>query len=212
MDKKILEPVIRKAKEIGVAFWNVTFEELCDSLKDLAKGITKTHLLRVIEDYAAYCTEMGLLLTGANTFKPDSFRAGILFKLNERWHVYYQLTERGYSNHNYIGIYNRKAVRLVGHIAAIFDNMTNDKGEMQLTLVSGTDRPYFHERIKGMIADTKTEVGWDLDSDVRFFCAEQFVPTHFEKTTSGGIQGPRFWDISAQAEKTNNDGELVASF
>src|ERR1017187_2680253 len=79
-----------------------------------------------------------------------------------------------------------------------------------LTLFSGTDRPEFRQRIIGMIADSKSEIGWDLESDYRFFCAEEFIPTHFEKTSSGGIQGPRFWDISEQAELANNDSEIAA--
>ena len=206
VDKKFLEPVISKAKEIGAAFWNVTFEELCASLKDLAKA-HETHLLLVVEDYAAYCADMNLL--------PDRRKwmrivpCGETFALNQQWHVYYQPTERSYSNHDFIGIYTQKAVRLVGHVAAIYDNKTDDNGVMQMTLFSGTDRPEFRQRIIGIIADSKTEVGWDLESDYRFFCAEEFVPTLFEKTSSGGIQGPRFWDISAQAEKAINDAALA---
>jgi len=103
----------------------------------------------------------------------------------------------------------KKAVRLVGHVASIYDNKTDENGGMQLTLFSGPDRPEFRQRIIGIIADSKTEVGWDLESDHRFFCAEEFIPTFFEKTSSGGIQGPRFWDISAQAEKANNDAALA---
>ncbi len=207
VDRKFLEPVYSKAKEFGAAFWNVTFEELCHSLKDLAKA-HETHLLRVVEDYAAYCSDMNLL--------PDRRKwlrivpCGDTFTLNQQWHVYYQPTERSYSNHDFIGIYTNKAVRLVGHVAAIYDNKTDENGVMQLTLFSGADRPEFRQRIIGIIADSLTEIGWDLKSDNRFFCAEAFIPTFFAKTSSGGIQGPRFWDVSAQVEKAdNNDIELA---
>lgn len=206
VDKRILEPAFNKAKEVGAAFWNITFEDLCSSLKDLAKQ-HETHLLRVIEDYADYCSDMSLL--------PDRRKwmrivpCGMTFDLNKKWHVYYQPTERSYSPHDYIGIYNQKAVRLVGSVVAIYDNKTDASGNMFLTLFSGTDRPEFRKRIENMIADSKAKVGWDLVSDYRFFCADEFKPTFFEKTSPGGIQGPRFWDVSEQREKSKNDSELA---
>jgi flavin reductase (DIM6/NTAB) family NADH-FMN oxidoreductase RutF len=55
----VLDLVQHKAKEIGAVFRNVTFENLCESLKELAKE-HETHLVRVIEDYAAYCADMNL--------------------------------------------------------------------------------------------------------------------------------------------------------
>jgi hypothetical protein len=165
-------------------------------------------LLLVVEDYAAYCADMNLLPDRRKWMR--IVHCGETFALNQQWHVYYQPTERSYSNHDFIGIYTQKAVRLVGHVAAIYDNKTADNRVRQLTLFSGTDRPEFRQRIIGIIADSKTEVGWDLESDYRFFCTEEFVPTLFEKTSSGGIQGPRFWDISAQAENANNDAALAA--
>lgn len=205
-DKQFLAPVYHKAKEVGAAFWNVTFEELCDSLEDLAKE-HEIHLKRVIEDYAAYCVDMNLL--------PDRRKllrivpCGTTFPLNQQWHVYYQPTERSYSAHDYIGIYNEKAVRLVGHVAAVYDNKTDEHGNMQLMLVCGTDRPNFRDRVQGMITDSHNKIGWDLRSDHRFFCVEEFMPTFFEKTSWGGIQGPRFWDISAQVAQAKNDSELA---
>ena len=206
-EDQVLEPVRRRVKEIGVTFRNVTFEALCESLKGLAKE-HETHLMRVIEDYAAYCTEMGLL--------PDRRKllrivpCGTTFELNKQWHVYYQPTDRGYSAHDYIGIYNQKSVRLLGRVAAIYDTKIDAADQMQLTLVEGTERPEFRERIAGMVIDSKQKVGWDLTSDTRFFCADQFLPTEFEKTSWGGIQGPRFWDISEQVKKAGgNDSKLA---
>jgi uncharacterized protein YbjQ (UPF0145 family) len=202
-----LEPVRRKAKEIGATFQHVPFEELCDSLKGLAEK-HETHLMRVIDDYTAYCTEMDLL--------PDRRKrlrivpCGDTFDLNKQWHVYYQPTDRSYSDHEYIGIYNQKAVRLLGKVSAIYDNQAGTGGRMQLKLFKGEDRPEFRKRIEGMVVDSKKKVGWDVSSGYRFFCADQFLPTDFEKTSPGGIQGPRFWDISEQVEKTGSDDSKLA--
>lgn len=206
-EDQLLEPVRRKVKEIGVTFQNVTFEKLCESLKGLAKE-HETHLMRVIEDYAAYCTDMDLL--------PDRRKwlrivpCGTTFDLNKQWHVYFQPTDRGYSDHDYIGIYNQKSVRLLGRVVAIYDTKVDAVGQMQMTLIDGTDRPEFHKRIEGMVTDSKQKVGWELRDDHRFFCADQFLPTEFEKTSWGGIQGPRFWDISEQVKKAGADDSKLA--
>ncbi|HMG04851.1 MAG TPA: hypothetical protein VK581_05280 [Chthoniobacterales bacterium] len=205
-DEQFLNSIRIKAKETGIVFRNVTFEKLCDSLKGLAREY-ETHLARVIEDYADYCIEMGLL--------PDRRKwlrivpCGSTLDLNTKWNLYYQPTDRGYSAHEYIGIYNQKAVRFLARVAAIYCNETDAAGQMKLTLVTGIDRPAFHQRIKGMVADSKKKLGWDLTSDTRFFCADQLVPTDFRKTSWGGIQGARFWDISDQVGKAGSDAELA---
>ena len=205
-DEQVIEPVRRKAKEIGAVFQNVTFEKLCDSLQGLAKE-HETHLLRVIEDFAAYCTEMNLL--------PDRRKwlrivpCGTTFDLNKQWHLYYQPTDRGCSPHEYIGIYNQKAVRLLGKVAAIYDSEVDASGDMKLNFFYGKESSDFRERIKGMVADSKQKLGWDMSSGTRFFCADQFLPTEFVKTSWGGIQGPRFWDISEQVKKAGTDAALA---
>ncbi len=205
-EDQALEPVRSKVKDIGAIFRNATFEKLCHSLQGLARE-HETHLVRVIEDYTAYCAEMDLL--------PDRRKwlrivpCGTTFDLNKQWHLYYQPTDRGYSPHEYIGIYNQKAVRLLGRIAAIYDSELDADGQLQLFLVDGQDRPEFRERIGGMILDSKQKIGWDLTSETRFFCAEQFLPTDFKKTSWGGIQGARFWDISEQANIAGTDDQLA---
>jgi hypothetical protein len=201
-----LDPVCRKAKEIGATFKNVTFDKLCDCLEGLAEKY-ETHLTRVIKDFAVYCTDEDLL--------PDRRKwlrivpCGTTFELNKQWNAYYQPTDRGYSAHEYIGIYTQKAVRLLGRVAAIYDRKAGAGGQIELTLVHGDERPEFRERIKGMVVDSKQKVGWDLSNDLRFFCVDQFLPTDFVKTSWGGIQGARFWDISEQVEKAGSDAELA---
>jgi hypothetical protein len=185
----------------------LTFEELCNSLNGLAKEY-EIHLLHVVEDYVAYCAEMELL--------PDRRKwlrivpCGETFELNQKWNLYYQPTARSYSKHEFIGIYNQKSVRLIGRVAAIYDSKLDAAGKMQLKLSEGIDRPEFRKRIENMVADSKQELGWELDSDYRFFCADRFLPTNFEKTSWGGIQGARFQDISEQVEKADTDDLKLA--
>jgi hypothetical protein len=127
-----------------------------------------------------------------------------------RWALTLTAISKSYMPHEYIGIYTQKAVRLIGRVVAIYDSEAGAGGQMQLTLVDGIERPDFRERIKGMATDSKQKLGWDLSSDMRFFCADRFLPTDFEKVSSGGIRGPLFWDISEQVEKAGADDSKLA--
>ena len=124
---------------------------LCEQLEDFAQS-HETHLWRVVEDFRAYCSEMNLL--------PDRRKwlrivpCGTTFNLNVKWDVYYQPTERSYSPHEYLGIYNQKTVQYVGRVAAIYDN-DQVNGAMVLKLVDGTGKPEFEQRITSMVQDTK---------------------------------------------------------
>ena len=197
--------VIAKSTETGVIFKHVTFEQLCRQLEDFAESY-ETHLWRVVADFRAYCSEMNLL--------PDRRKwlrivpCGTTFNLNVEWNVYYQPTERSYSAHEYLGIYNQKAVRYVGKVAAVYDNDTVN-GAMVLKLVEGFGKQEFEQRINGMVQATKAKVGWDVSSDTRFFCVEKFAATSFVKKSSGGIMGPRFWDITKNVKPGITDAEIA---
>jgi hypothetical protein len=80
---------------------------------------------------------------------------------------------------------------------------------MVLKAVEGTGKPEFEQRIASMVQETKAQVGWDVGSDTRFFCVEKFARTRFVKTTSGGIMGPRFWDITEHAKSGATDMEVA---
>ena len=202
-----ISAVLAKSKEVGVIFKHVTFEQLYERLKDFAQSY-ETHLRHVVDDFRAYCSETNLL--------PDRRKwlrivpCGDTIDLNARWHVYYQPTERGYSPHEYIGIYNQKVVRYIGRIAAVYDNEQGN-GTMKLKQMDGTVNLEFEKRITGIVQETKAKIGWDVSHDTRFFCVEQFVPARFVKTSPHGIQGPRFWDITAQAKSNLTDIEVATA-
>ena len=160
-----------------------------------------------MEDYVNYCSEMGLL--------PDRRKwlrvvpCGKTYELNAKWNMYYQPTDRGYSPFHYLGIYTGKAVRLAGTVAAVYDSEEDVDGAMALKFVEGADRPEYRERIRGMVLDTKASVGWDLTSGMRFFCADPFALTEYQKKSPGGIQGARYLDVSEPAQLSATDGELA---
>jgi hypothetical protein len=205
-DSQVAE-VIAKSKERGVIFKHVTFEQMYVQLEDFAQS-HETHLRHVVDDFRAYCSETNLL--------PDRRKllrivpCGDTIGLNAKWHVYYQPTERGYSPHEYLGIYNQKVVQYVGRVVAVYDN-DQVNGAMELKQVEGIANPVFEQRIVAMVQETKAKIGWDVSHDTRFFCVEQFVPTRFVKASPHGIQGPRFWDITEQAKPGATDQEVAGA-
>jgi hypothetical protein len=201
-----LSVVYQKARSFGITFQHFTFEKLCRNLKANVHP-HESGLMHVVEDYLLYCSDMGLL--------PDRriwmriVPCGQTMDSNVQWEVYFQPTERGYSHHDFIGLYKDKAVRHVGKIACIFDYVEADPPPHG-TVVFGENSPGFLRRIQGIVRDTKTSPGWDVSSGHRFFCVDKFIPTLFEKASWGGIQGARFYDVSKLAEPPG-DVSLLAT-
>lgn len=194
------------AKEYAAIFRKTTFEELCKALENVARE-HETHLKSIVNDFVAYCAEMGLLIDRRRWL--SIVPCGKTFDLNEKWQMYYQPTDRGYTPQDYLGIYTDKAVWLIGKITATYDNELDEHGTMHLKLFTGEDRTEFRDRIDGMIKETKEQVGWDLTSGTRFFCVANFFETEFKKTSPGGIMGGRYWDITEQLKSASSD-EILA--
>ena len=202
----LFDGVMLKAKEAGVIFKHVTFEKLYGLLDKFAFE-HETHLKHVVEDFRVYCSDMDLL--------PDRRKwlrivpCGNTVALNEKWDMYYDSSSKGYSRHEYIGIYNQKAVRYVGKVVAVYDNEDDASGGMRLIPVEGAANALFEGRIVQMVADTKAQVGWDVSSEMRFFCVEKFIPTEFIKISPGGIMGKRLWDVTDYVKPGMTDVEFA---
>ncbi len=198
--------VQEKAAQYNARFCAVTFEKLCEAIKTVVEP-HEVHLRHVVEDFLRYADDLHLL--------PDRrtwlsiVPCGDTIELNERWHLYYKPAARGYEPTHFLGIYNQKAVRLMGRIVSVYDYVAGTDGGDQFKRVRLAERPDFIPRIQGMIQDTEKELGWRIHHGMRFFCAERLIPTEFRKTSPHGIQGGRYWDISAYDKKGQTDEELA---
>jgi hypothetical protein len=202
-----VDPVYKAAQELGVTFKALTFETVCKSLKSSVHP-HETQLNAIVEDFLLYCSDMELLPDRRSWMR--IVPCGQTLNLNAKWGVYYQPVDRGYSKHEFIGIYQQKAVRYVGRIICVFDYVSTaahgDGSE-----VSGICDPGCLRRIQGIVADTKVNPGWDISSGHRFFCVDKFVPTDFRKISPGGIQGARFYDVSDMVKGATSIDELAGS-
>ena len=202
----LFDSVMGKAKETGVIFKHVTFEKLYGLLDKFALE-HETHLKHVVEDFRLYCSDMDLLPDRRTWLRIVA--CGNTLALNAKWSMYYRQAYENYSPHEYLGLYNQKAVRYVGKIVATYDNEDDGNGGMKLNLVKGTANQAFEDRIVHMVEETEEEVGWDVSSGLRFFCVDEFIPTFFEKTSPRGIMGRRFWDVTEYVNPGMTDSEFA---
>jgi hypothetical protein len=202
-----VDPVHKAAQALGVTFKALTFETVCKSLKSSVHP-HETQLNAIVEDFLLYCSDMQLLPDRRSWMR--IVPCGQTLSLNAKWAVYYQPVDRGYSKHEFVGIYQQKAVRYVGKITCVFDYVSTDAAPFGTAILGACDANCLR-RIQGIAAETKINPGWDISSGYRFFCVDKFVPTDFRKISPGGIQGARFYDVSDLVKGATPIDELAGT-
>lgn len=208
-----IEPDIEKrltdtiAKEhSGVIFRNVTFEDICKSIRDLFRDY-ESEMQSLMEDYVEYCNEKDLFDQSHNLMR--IVPCGQSFDINRQYGIYFQPSDRGYTKHSYVGIYRNKTVGCLWHIDSIFD-VESDGSTFNKELVYGRDTADYDERIKGIIAAAFAECGYDVECGHRFFCGKEAIDTDFIKTSPGGIQGARFVNVKDIVGHFADDNDLAS--
>jgi hypothetical protein len=186
-EQGIIDSQIR-AQFPEVIFKNVTYEEICSSIKGLFKE-HESAMSELVEDYVEYCNDVKL-------FDQAKFLMRVLpcsqsIEMNRKHGIYFHPSDRGYTPHAYIGIYANKVVQAILGIECVFD-ITLDKGKLTKVLVSGTDTNKFDDALVQIIREAKVQRGWEVSTGHRFFCGS-VADTDFRKTSSGGIQGARLF-------------------
>jgi hypothetical protein len=203
-DKKLLlllsrEPIGAAEDEIkkrlasmrpDVIFKNVTFETVCKVADSLFRDY-EFEMKELTNDYIAYCNEQGLF--DQSRYLLRIVPCGQSFEINLKHGIYFHPSDRGYTNHQYVGIYKDKAVRALWKLDSVFD-VSFRNGELAKTLLQGRDTGEYDERLKSIIADALIHCGYEIETDHRFFCGEP-VETYYGKLSSGGIQGARFVNL-----------------
>ena len=59
------------------------------------------------------------------------------FELNEKYHLYFQPESRGYSNHQFTGIYTAKEVKYIGKVNKVFLAELTKEGKLITEKISG---------------------------------------------------------------------------
>ncbi|UXI65791.1 hypothetical protein [Tahibacter amnicola] len=174
----------------GVVVRNITYESICRALKDLFKPHEES-ILELADDYVAYCNDTGLFDQSRDLMRVVP--CGKSVAINQAHQIYFQPSDRGYSNHSYIGIYHQKAVVAVMDVRSVFDADWRD-GVLTRHLRDGELTDRYDESIIATIADARRLCGYEIETGHRFFCGSM-APTRFEKVSAGGMQGARFFNL-----------------
>lgn len=192
-----------KLKNPGVVFSNVTFEGICIMSKRLFKE-HETQINSIIEDYWQYCNDTDLFYQ--TKYLMRVLPCGVSLTLNAKYGIYYHPSDRGYTEHRYLGVYANKSVQYIWDIESVFDVIW-DGEKLSKQLVYGIETDKFDQRIIAIIEESKSHCGYYIEEGHRFFCGEP-VKTNFRKVSSGGIQGARIFNIKELIGKPSSVEEI----
>lgn len=191
--KRILKEYNDKNGNKIVIHRHLTFQDLVAKVGDCL-GNDNREMKQILADYNTCCFQSGLI---SNADKMMRVRlAGDTFDANKRLNLYYDPSSKGFSGHEYLGLYKDKAVRLIGKIQAVVDAEVIDGNEIEYSVRRGKLTDDIKNRIKEAIEDSK-QYGYDLDNVQHcFFVVEKFYDTFFEKTSAGALMGIKFFNLS----------------
>lgn len=177
----------------GVDLVSASFEDLIESAK-AANTREDAVFEDLIDDYETYCINDGLL--PVSKYLMRAITAGKTFQQNLDYRLYYDDASRGFSDHAYLGLYNRKAVRAIGRV---IDRITADLVGGKLVNVAseimGTPDPAHLDLISKVIPAAQLDPGYNVSSGHRFFIVDEFVPTEFIKDSKNAIMRTKFFDL-----------------
>ena len=130
------------------------------------------------------------------------------FELNEKYHLYFQPESRGYSNHQFTGIYTAKEVKYIGKVNKVFLAELTKEGKLITEKISGNGEITSEEenRIISTIKEFPEIYGYgDISKGHIFFLFDDnnFCPTKFKKTSKYGLLGSRLFDLKVNLEIEN---------
>ena len=188
-----------------VVIQNITYEKICSAVMQLFKPHEET-ISDIARDYVEYCNDTGLFDQSAELMR--IVPCGQSAEINQMYQIYFQPSDRGYTNHAFVGIYEKKSVHAILEIKSVFD-VEVDGVSINKELVQGETTNAYDASICAIIAAAKVHCGYELESGHRFFCGKM-VSTNYRKVSPGGIQGARFVNLK-DALGPHGDVEDIAS-
>lgn len=171
---------------------NTTFERITVAIMDVIDD-RDFEMQEVLDDYLNYCYKDGLIIVSDSWKRMRVQLAGTTFDYNVSENLYYDNIDRGFSAHDYLGLYKGKSVRAIGKVTAIITAITKEHGIEYKSEVGDLteDRKL---KICKAIEDGKN-FGYVMTGE-RYFFVEEFVRTDFRKTTPKAPMGTRVFDLS----------------
>lgn len=186
----VLRDVETKAKEKGIAFTFVSFEQF---LQAIQLPYLPKNLIDAVSDLGEYFDENSLLPSWK--YRLDVVNCTGSFDNVLKHKVYTCPAQTGAYNHRrslYFGAYRNKCVEQVSRIEAVVDLESEDEDEASLlwSNVSRSEKDLIQIAIK-----CRQEIG-ESWYPVRVFILDEMHPTNFVKASSGGMFGSKqYFDI-----------------
>ena len=203
-DETTIKSINQKIRIYNFNFVSITFSELISSLQEIADEYPfNEELYRLSKDFYYYCSSMDLI---KNVFRIVPCNKS--FELNEKYHLYFQPESRGYSNHQFTGIYTAKEVKYIGKVNKVFLAELTEEGKLTTEKISGEGEITAEEenRIISTIKEFPEIYGYgDISKGHIFFLFDDndFCPTKFKKTSKYGLLGSRLFDLKVNLEIEN---------
>ena len=124
------------------------------------------------------------------------------FELNKKYRLYFQPEFRGYSNHQFTGIYTAKEVKYIGKVNKVFLAELTKEGTLITKKISGNGEITSEEenRIINTIRAFPEIYGYgDISKGHIFFLFDDndFCPTKFKKLTSRGLRKNKYYELKS---------------
>lgn len=189
-DEEDVKKRVRENKP-DVIFKNITYEDICKVASSLFQEY-EYEMCELTGDYEDYCNDIGLF--DQSPYLMRIVPCGQSLEINKKYGIYFHPSDRGYTPHQYVGIYKDKEVQVVWEIDSVFDVQYSPDEGLQKARVQGRNTSDYDEKIKAIIEDAREQCGYEIASGHRFFCGQP-VTTSYRKISPYGIQGARFVNL-----------------
>ncbi len=174
----------------SVIFRNITYENICREAEQLFEK-HEDEMRDLVEDYVAYCNEAKLF--DQSPFLMRIVPCGQSGELNRKYGIYFAPSDRGYTPHQFVGIYRDKNVHTIWKIDSIFE-VDYDGKTLHKTLVQGKATKDYDKKIVNVIGEAKELCGYDIAHGCHFFCGKP-EKTEYRKSSPCGIRSSKFVNL-----------------
>ncbi|HOY17836.1 MAG TPA: hypothetical protein PLC89_11095 [Haliscomenobacter sp.] len=181
----------------SIKYLPTTFQEIVTKFNNSLED-HNYELIEIIDDFEAYCIHDRLISDEEARMRVVT--CGWTLQENFQFNLYYDSADRGYSDHNYLGIYSDKAVKGIGKIENIITANLLPTGLLDIIDKTTTVTQKQEQSIIEVISVAQINNNWDISTGHKFFCVEQFYPTNYRKTTKYPLQGTKFFNLKERLQ------------
>ena len=196
-DEAAIKSINQRIGIYNFKFVSITFSELLSSLQEITEEYPNEELYRLSKDFYYYCISMNLIKNILRIVPCNKS-----FELNKKYRLYFQPEFRGYSNHQFTGIYTAKEVKYIGKVNKVFLAELTKEGTLITKKISGNGEITSEEenRIINTIRAFPEIYGYgDISKGHIFFLFDDndFCPTKFKKLTSRGLRKNKYYELKS---------------